>query len=158
MYVCMYACMYACMHPYLCRYGCRYVFFLCMFAGPAPRPRVCVCLCSTGVRIRVGLWVPCAALLPAVINAANALCSSINARRRVRPAQRICARQRRRHELPVGNGHRAGSSRMPDSGGRGGEAVRPSERTVSVRRGPTRWSAAGVLLAHSRCRKLLLQR
>ncbi len=77
------------------------------------------------------------------------LYSFTSARRRVRPAQRIRARQRRRRELPVGNGHRAHSSRLPAGGGRGGEAVQ--------RRSPSRWSAGGVLWAHSRRGKLLLQ-
>ncbi len=141
--------MVACLHVriYVCVHPC-----VCVCPRRSPHTRLCA---RVFLRVRLCAGVSlyerfaCAALLPAVSDAANVLCSSASARRCVRPAQRICARQRRRHELPVGHGHRANSSRMPESGGLGGEAVR--------RRCPSHWSAGWVLLAQSRRRKLLLQ-
>jgi hypothetical protein len=125
--VCVWVSVYACVSASVC-------VRLCLLR------RACVC-----VRAHVMDW----SMMQRASETVNAPCSSTGARRRVRPAQRIRARQRQRHELPVGNGPRAGSSRMPDSGGHGGGAVR--------RRCRSRWSAGGVRLAHSRRRKLLLQ-
>jgi hypothetical protein len=170
--LCAHRCMVACLHVWMRVCVCIHVCVVAR-ADPAhasvcaraPRAVACVCVtvrarlsacaCNACVSARVCAGVslyerfPCAALLPAGSDAASVLCSSASACCRVRPDRRIRARQRRRNELPVGNGHRANSSRLPEGGGRGGEALR--------RRGPSRWSAGGVLLAQSRCRKLLLQ-
>jgi hypothetical protein len=156
MYVCMHVCLHAPhpAHASVCarvpvrvraRVRLRGRVSVCV------RLSLCVCLCvGSSVCWCVAVSVhPLCPAAPAVINAANALCSSTSSARRVRPAKRIRARQRRRRELPVGNGQRAWSSRVPESGGPGGEAAR--------RQCSSRWSAGGVLLAHSRCRKLLLQ-
>ncbi len=144
----IWACVYLCIPMCVCV---RVHAFAC----------ACVCLCECAcecVRAPVlfmRVWVCVRAhmmdwsMIQRASGTANALCSSPSARRRVRPAQRIRARQRRRHELPVRHGHRAWSGRMPESGGRGGEAVR--------RRSPSHWSADRVLLAHSRRGKLLPQ-